>query len=801
MSSLKKSYTETDVCMKIITPALIKAGWDIQTQIFRETPLNEISKGRIQVRGQKSKRKPPRFADYVLVVKNITIAVLEAKRNTLSVSSGMQQALSYAELLELFFAYSSNGDAFHEHDETLTNGVLERTIALEDFPSPDELWRRYKSIKNIDDPKVEKIITQDYFEYSGDKQPRYYQMIAISRTVEAIAKGQNRVLLVMATGTGKTLTAFQIIWRLWRSGAKKRILFLADRNILLEQPKTGDFRYFKDKMTIVRGHKVEKQFEIYLALYQGLTGQSEADNIFREFSKDFFDLIVIDECHRGSAKDESNWRRILDYFDGATHIGLTATPKETKEISNIHYFGKPLYTYSLKQGIQDGYLAPYKVIRVDIDRDVSGWRPEDGKLDIYGNIVPDREYNSKDYDRNLIIDDRTRLVAKRVSEYLKKTDRFSKTILFCIDIDHAERMRVALANENADLYTENNKYIMRITGDSKEGKGQLDNFIDPASKYPVLVTTSKLLTTGVDAQTCKLIVLDANINSMTEFKQIIGRGTRVNEEFGKTFFTIMDFRNATKLFADPDFNGDPVQIYEPGPDDDILPPDGPDSPDDTDRPDGEEYIVDDPNEPDAVWSPPMPDDGMPEPPKKIRVNGVEVKILRERIQYLDAKGKLITESLRDYTKANIHKQFQSLDEFLMTWNAMKQKKELIEALEEQGVLLYELQSIVDKDLDLFDLICHVAYDQPPLTRKERANKVKKRNYFTKYGDQARQILESLLDKYADQGVEEIETMKILRLDPFRRLGTPKQLLNLFGGKNGYLRAVRELKDEIYKKAG
>ena len=782
----KKQLTETDICMKFITPALQKAGWDILHQIYRETALNEMAKGRIYVRGLKSKRASPKFADYILVVETNPIAVVEAKKNTFPVSAGMQQALGYANLLDLLFAYSSNGDAFQEHDKTKSNGYLEKQISLDAFPSPQELWERYKKAKGINTPEEEKIITQDYYEYTDGKQPRYYQLIAISRTIQAVVKGQNRILLVMATGTGKTLTAFQIIWRLWKSGAKKRILFLADRNILLEQPKTGDFRYFKDKMTIVKNHKVEKQYEIYLALYQGLTGQSEASNIFRQFSEDFFDLIIIDECHRGSAKEESNWRSILKYFSNATHIGLTATPKETKKVSNIDYFGEPLYTYSLKQGIQDGYLAPYKVIRVDIDRDVLGWRPENGMLDINGNIVPDREYNSKDYDRNLVIDNRTRLVAKRVSDFLKNTDRFSKTIIFCVDIDHAERMRVALANENADLYAENNKYIMRITGDSKEGKRELDNFIDPAAKYPVIATTSKLLTTGVDAQTCKLIVLDAPINSMTEFKQIIGRGTRVNEEHGKTFFTIMDFRNATRLFADPDFDGDPVQIYEPAADEDIVPPEEGDTPPYEDKND-------------SAWTPPnWEEDEAPDESRKVYVEGVEVSIIRERIQYLNAKGELITESLHDFTRKNIQKEFRSLDEFLQTWNAIPRKKELIQALEEQGVLLHELQSVVNKDLDLFDLICHVAFDQPPLTRKERADKVKKRNYFTKYGEQARVILEGILDKYEKQGIEEIETFKILQLDPFRQFGMPKELFKLFGDKKGYLRALNELKKELYK---
>ncbi|MCO6489589.1 MAG: DEAD/DEAH box helicase family protein [Phaeodactylibacter sp.] len=781
---MKRQLSEIDICMKYITPALQKAGWDIHAQVFREASLNQLTKGRIHVRGQMYQRGKPKRADYILVVNNVPIAVIEAKKNTLSVSAGMQQALEYAEMLDLLFAYSSNGDAFHEHDKTLSQGDLEREVALGRFPSPQELWERYKRHKGIEDDEVEKAVTHEFYEYQDGKQPRYYQIVAINRTVEAVAKGQDRILLVMATGTGKTLTAFQIIWKLWKSGLKKRILFLADRNILLDQTKTGDFRYFGDKMTIVRQHKVEKQFEVYLALYQGLTGQSEVDNIYREFSRDFFDLVVIDECHRGSASAESNWRSILEYFDRATHIGLTATPKETSKVSNIFYFGEPVYSYTLKQGIQDGFLAPYKVIRIDIDRDVLGWRPEGGQLDIEGNIVPDRIYNSKDFDRTLVIDNRTRLVAKRVSEFLKKTGRFSKTIVFCVDIDHAERMRIALANENKDLCAENPKYVMRITGDNPEGKRQLDNFIDPASQYPVIATTSKLLTTGVDAQTCKLIVLDAPIESMTEFKQIIGRGTRINEDFGKSYFTIMDCRNVTKLFADPAFDGEPILVYEPEADEDAAPSE-----------EQEEELAY-PTEEEVVWEPPTVEEEEVRY-RKTRVDGIEVSILRERVQYLNAEGKLITESLRDYTRKGLRQEFQSLNEFLNTWNAKKRKKELIEELEEQGLLLHELQSVVDQELDLFDLICHIAFDQPPLTRRERANNVKKRNYFTKYGEQARKVLEGILDKYADQGIEEIETMKVLQIDPFRQMGTPRQITDLFGGKKGYLAALRELEEALY----
>jgi len=776
--SSKKDLSERDICTKYITPAIDKAGWDIMTQVREEV---SFTAGRVIVQGEMCTRGRKKRADYILYYKpNMPIAIIEAKDNKHSMRSGMQQGLDYGQTIDVPFIFSSNGDGFIFHDKTLYDDILEQELSLDEFPSPVELWKRYKKYKGIEDEETEKIVTQDYFFDVGGRTPRYYQMIAINRTIEAIAKGQNRILLTMATGTGKTYTAFQIIWRLWKRGTKKRILFLADRNSLIDQTKRGDFKHFKEKMTKVKNHQVDKSYEIYLALYQGLTGTEEEQNIYKNFSKDFFDLIVIDECHRGSAAADSNWRRILDYFNNATHIGLTATPKETNEVSNSDYFGDPVYTYTLKQGIEDGFLAPYKVIRVGIDKDLEGWRPEKGQLDKYGNPIDDRIYNTKDYDRTIVLEKRTKLVAKRVSEYLRRIDRFSKTIVFCVDIEHAERMRECLVNENQDLVAQNYKYVMRITGDNPEGKMELDNFINPEETYPVIATTSKLMTTGVDAQTCKVIVLDSNIQSMTEFKQIIGRGTRINEEFGKYYFTIMDFRNVTNLFADPDFDGEPIQSE----DFDDLPK---------------------VKEKESTYSTQqgIKDAGeiIAERGKKIFVDGVPATVINERIQYLDAEGKLITKSLKDYTKETLQKEFQSLDEFLSVWKIAKKKSEIIKELQNEGILLHELQEAVGKELDIFDLICHVAFEQPPLTRKERAENVKKRNYFTKYGDKAKLVLDALLEKYADKGIDGIEDTKILQLYPFTNIGTPREIANYFGGIQSYRKAILELKEQLYFNVG
>ena len=797
----KKDLTERDIVTKYIIPALEKAGWDIHKQIREEVYFTE---GRIYVKGNKTKRGKGKKADIILYYKpNIPVAVIEAKDNNHSLGSGMQQALGYSEILDIPVAYSSNGDGFLEHDRSNSTGKIERELPLESFPSPAELWHRYKKFKNIDTPEQEQIASFDYFFDGSGRKPRYYQQIAINRTVEAIARGQNRVLIVMATGTGKTYTAFQIIYRLWKSRTVKRVLFLADRNALINQTKRGDFKHFKERMTVIRHRQIDKAYEIYLALYQGLTNYNEDKDAYREFSPDFFDLIVVDECHRGSAAADSAWREILEYFNSAIHIGLTATPKETREVSNIEYFGDPIYTYSLRQGIADGFLAPYKVIRVGINVDLEGWRPEEGKRDKDGNPVEDRIYNTKDYDRNLVIDERTLTVANKVTEFLKKTDRFDKTIIFCVDIEHAERMRQAIANLNSDLVQANHKYVMRITGDDQEGKRELDNFINPEETYPVIATTSKLMTTGIDAQTCKLIVLDSNIHSMTEFKQIIGRGTRINEEYGKSFFTIMDFRNVTDLFADPAFDGDPVMIKEvnadePLTEDDINPEEQEDI---IDEESGEEINFEDDSTP-SYEEPQIVTGGkvVAEPRQKVYVAGVDVSILNERVQFLDADGTLITESLKDYTKRNILKTYRSLDAFLNRWNSADKKKALIEEMEAQGIILENLKEEVKKDLDLFDLICHVAWDMPALTRRERAENVKKRNYFTKYGEQARKVINALLDKYASEGIENIEDMAVLKIDPFTKMGTPAEIVNIFGGKDGYLKMIRELENLLYKEA-
>lgn len=755
----KKELSERDICSKFITPAIKQANWE-ERQIREEVKLTN---GRIIVKGSTTSRGKQKRADYVLSYKpNIPLAIVEAKRNIYAVGEGMQQALLYAEMLDIPFAFSSNGDAFLLHDRTGTLGKVEEEISLDRFPSPEFLWQKYCEWKGFDEGK-QKIVTQDYF-IDQQKSLRYYQRIAINRTVEAITKGQNRILLVMATGTGKTLTAFQIIWRLWKAGVKKRILFLADRNILVDQTKINDFKHFGTAMTKIKNREAEKSYEIYLSLYQAVSGTEEERNIYKQFSPGFFDLVIIDECHRGSASEDSAWREILDYFSSATHIGLTATPKETKDISNIHYFGEPIYTYSLKQGIEDGFLAPYRVVRFDLDRDLQGWRPEKGKVDRYGTAIEDRIYNQKDFDRNLVLEKRTELVAKKVTEFLKANDRFDKTIVFCENIDHAERMREALVNENPDLAGENRKYVMRITGDNPEGKAELDNFISPESRYPVIATTSKLMSTGVDAQTCKLIVLDKRIQSMTEFKQIIGRGTRINEDYGKFYFTIMDFKKATELFADPDFDGEPVEIY--GPEGGNGAWGFGDSEGKTDR---EKYFVDD----------------------------VDVDVVTERTQYYGPDGKLITESLKDYTRKTVLKDFKSLDSFLKHWNEAEKKKVILSELEERGVLLEALAEEVGKDFDPFDLICHVAFDRPPLSRKARTEWVKKSDYFSKYGEQAQEVLDALLDKYADDGIENLEDMSVLKVQPFDRIGTPMEIVKLFGGKSSYLAAVRGLESQIY----
>ncbi|MDP1603970.1 MAG: DEAD/DEAH box helicase family protein [Legionella sp.] len=789
----KKSLSERDICSKYITPAIIDAGWDLHTQIREEV---SFTKGRIIVRGKLHSRGEQKRADYILYYKsNIPLAVIEAKDNNHSVGSGMQQALNYAEILGVPFVFSSNGDAFLLHDRTGLNDKTEQELALNAFPSPSKLWQRYCQWKGLESASSLNTIETPYYDDGSGRSPRYYQANAINNTVEAVAKEQQRILLVMATGTGKTYTAFQIIWRLWKSGTKKRILFLADRNILVDQTKNNDFKPFGSTMTKIGKRQIDKSYEIYLSLYQAVTGAEEEHNIYKQFSKDFFDLIVIDECHRGSAAEDSAWRDILTYFSSATHIGLTATPKETKNVSSSYYFGDPIYTYTLKQGIEDGFLAPYKVVRIDIDKDVQGWRPNKGQTDKNGLVIEDRIYNQTDMDRTLVLEGRTNLVAKKITEFLTATDPYAKTIVFCDDVDHAERMRQALVNLNPERIKENRKYVMRITGDEREGKAELENFIDPEKPYPVIATTSKLMTTGVDAQTCKLVVLDQHIKSMTEFKQIIGRGTRINEDYGKFWFTIMDFKKATELFADPAFDGEPVVIYEPKYDQSPVPPEEDNlSYDEHGNPLFEDV---DSNESIFDYDDSLDDEGTGR--VKYFIGDVPVYVLAERVQFYGPDGKLITESLKDYTRKTIKKDYQSLDQFLRRWTTADRKAVILKELEEYGVLLEPLAEEVGKGFDAFDLICHVAFDQPPLTRRERVEQVKKRNYFTKYSEPARKVLEALLDKYADTGIEHIEDIKVLTVDPFRNLGTANELVSAFGGKQHFIHAVRELKNLIYSK--
>ena len=798
----KKKLTERDICTKFINPALKQAGWDIQSQVREEFP---VTNGRIIVRGRMHTRARPRRADYVLnYKKNIPIAIIEAKDNNHSLGDGMQQALAYSDALDAPFVFSSNGDGFLFHDRTGLYGQTETTLQLDEFPSPEALWQLYCQHKGIGQV-ARQTVEQAYYDEGSGRTPRYYQMVAINRTVEAVAKGQDRLLLVMATGTGKTFTAFQIIWRLWKSKQKKRILFLADRNILVDQTKNNDFKPFGQAMTKVTNRTVDKSYEIYLSLYQAVTGSEEEQNIYKQFSPDFFDLIVIDECHRGSAAEDSAWRQILDYFSSATHIGLTATPKETKEVSNIDYFGEPVYTYSLKQGIEDGFLAPYKVVRIDLDRDLQGWRPSKGQTDKNGELIEDRIYNQKDFDRQLVMEPRTQLVAQKITEFMAQTDPYQKAIVFCEDIDHAERMRQALVNLNPKRVQENRKYVMRITGDEPEGKAELDNFINPEERYPVIATTSKLMTTGVDAQTCKLIVLDQRIQSMTEFKQIIGRGTRINDDYNKHWFTILDFKKATELFADPDFDGDPVKVYEPK-------GDAPVNPDDeyADEPvnDPEECADDDGGydvDSETDWH--TDDTGADEDEgkgKRVKyvVDGVDVSVIAERVQYLGPDGKLITESLKDFTRKKVKEQYATLDDFLRRWNEADRKQAIIDELAEQGVIWEDLTRDVSKKLgeepDPFDVICHIVYDQPPLSRKERAEQVRKHDYFSKYEGATREVMNALLEKYTNAGIEPIEKVSVLNTAPFSEMGSVIELVNAFGGKPGYTEAVKDLEDELYQ---
>lgn len=797
------NLTEADIITKCVMPAILNAGWDNTTQIRQEVKLRD---GKVIVRGKVAARRTVKSADIVLYHKpGIPLAVIEAKANKHEIGKGMQQGIEYARLLDVPFVFATNGDGFIFRDATAAEGeCLEKQITLDDFPSPAELWQKFCLWKGYTQAQLP-VITQDYYDDGSGKSPRYYQLQAINKTIEAVSNGQNRVLLVMATGTGKTYTAFQIIWRLWKSKNKKRILFLADRNILVDQTKNNDFQPFGTAMTKVSGRTIDPAYEIHLALYQAITGPEEDQKAFKQVAPDFFDLIVIDECHRGSASEDSAWREILDYFSSATQIGLTATPKETHEVSSTDYFGDPVYVYSLKEGIEDGFLAPYKVVRVDIDVDLQGWRPTKGQTDLNGEVIDDRIYNQKDFDRTMVIDERTELVARTITDYLKRTNPMDKTIVFCNDIDHAERMRRALVNLNPEQVKKNDKYVMKITGDDEIGKAQLDNFINPKKPYPVIATTSELMTTGVDAKTCKLVVLDQNIQSMTKFKQIIGRGTRIDERYGKLWFTILDFKKAAELFADERFDGIPEKVMDTTPED-IADPES----------DFEEKLEEisehDDEQVTGVDEPPAPpyqvtdtDDVGPLPEedeKKIRkfhVNGVAVGVIAQRVQYYDADGKLVTESFKDYTRKTLLKEYASLDDFTRKWQDADRKEAIIHELEQQGIIWEVLAEEVGKDLDPFDMLCHVVYGQPPLTRKERAENVRKRNYFTKYSEAAQAVLDNLLDKYADAGVQEIESIQVLKLKPFDSMGTLPEIIKTgFGDRNGYNQALSELENEIYQ---
>lgn len=769
---------ESDTRLKLIDPAVMKS-WDRGTQVFTEY---YFTGGEIVVRGNMVTRKDKKKADYLLMyAPNIPLAIIEAKDTNHTIDAGLQQGMGYAQLLDIPFAYSSNGKGFVEHD-FLTG--KERTFSMDEFPTPMELWDRYSRFKKLEHPYSQEILTAPYYQEYGGSRPRYYQCIAINRTLEAIAKGKDRILLVMATGTGKTFTAFQIVHRLRQTSAVRKVLYLADRNILVDQTIDGDFKPLKRVTTKVTGRKLDSAYEVYFSLYQQLVGEN-GEEIFREFDQEFFDLIIVDECHRGSAAEDSAWRKVLEYFNGAIQIGMTATPKETEDVSNISYFGEPVYTYSLKQGIEDGFLAPYKVIRPKLNVDIYGYRTEEGSLDDRGEVLPKRFFEKQDFDSEIVIRERCQEVAKKITQFLKETDRYSKTIVFCVDIEHAENMRRALVNENADIVKDHPTYVMKITGDDKEGKAQLDNFIDPDEKYPTIVTTSKLLTTGVNCKTCKVVVLDNKFGErgMTEFKQIIGRGTRICEDYKKLYFTILDFRDASRLFADPDFDGEPVVIIEPGPDE---PVDGP-KPVPSPGP-----IIDPP----PVFPVDPPEDSSSR--VKYHVHGVNVYVVSEIVQYYSSGGQLVTESLKDYTRKNILGEYDTLDHFLAAWNSEHKKQVIIDELRARGVFLDELRrESGQEDMSDFDLICHIAYDQKPLTRSERANKVKKKGVLYEYAGVAREVLEALLDKYATSNLVDLDDTHVLDLEEFRRFGNPMKIVAAFGGKQQYIKAVQKLEDELY----
>lgn len=811
----KAQLTEAEIRTRYITPALSAAGWPVTS--FREE-FYYFSAGRIQVVGKKGVRKKPKKVDYLLEWRpNLPIALVEAKDNNHEPGGGMQQAIEYAEHLDVPSVFTSNGDSFVWHDRTGSRPDVEVEIALDAFPSPDELYKIYREWKGITEAE-EPIVASSFHDDGSGRRPRYYQRIAVNRTMEAIAKGQRRLLLVMATGTGKTYTAAQIIWRFMESyrainpgKGQARVLFLADRNILIDQTMMNDFAMFKGRMaklstsrgTITRvanpddpqgaGVKtIDKSFELYLSLYQAVSGTEDIDNVYKQFSPDFFDLVIVDECHRGSAREDSAWRGILEYFGSAVQLGMTATPKETKTVSNIDYFGEALYTYSLKQGIDDGFLAPYKVIRTALDIDTFGWRPAEGQLDDAGKAIPDRHYTGDDIDDSIIFPERDRRVAQRITEYLKNAGPYTKTIVFCEDIPHANRMRRALANLNADEVRKDSRYAMQITGDDQQGKQELDNFIDPEMPYPVIATTSKLLATGVDAQTCKLIVLNSKVESMTDFKQMIGRGTRVRTDYDKWFFVIMDFKNVTRLFADEAFDGDPVKVYE-------LPPDG-------DMDDAVENLDDVDETEGGGEDEDTPDQWVERPGarkarrRRIVVSGQQVTIIGEQVQMLGADGKPLTSSLKGFVRQNLTARYPTAEAFHSAWLASPERSALLDELAEAGAPLEDLAEQYGEDLDPFDAALDVCFDRSPRRRQDRADAVRSSGYLDKYQGQMRSVLEGILEKYVESGVRSIEDIGVLRVEPLRSIGSPIEIIRPFGTREAYLKAVRDLEQQLYQEA-
>ena len=768
----KKELTEEDIKLKYITPALQAADWDIKNQIRCEY---YYTAGKINVRENVAQRGKGKKVDYLLSYKsNLPIAIVEAKDNKVPIAHGIQQGIDYAYDLDIPFAYSSNGDGFFEHD--MITGE-ERELKLEEFPTPKQLWERYLKEKEIT-PEQESLITEPYYFMDINKTPRYYQRIAINKTIEAISKGQKRILLVMATGTGKTFTAFQIIHRLHKSGKMKKILYLADRNVLIDQTMQNDFKPFQKVMTKIEHRNMDSSYEIYMSLYHQL--RSNEEEVYKQFKPDFFDLIIVDECHRSSAKDDSNWHEILTYFSGATQIGMTATPKETVDVSNITYFGEPIYTYSLKQGIEDGFLAPYKVVRVSLDRDLEGYRPERGKLDEDGYEVEDKEYTMHDFDRTIVIDERTKVVAKRIAEYMKSTDRMARTIVFCVDTEHALRMRNALAEENRDLMQLNPNYVVRITSNDVVGKAKLDDFIDSNTIYPVIATTSKLLSTGVDTKTVKLIVLDVEIQSMTEFKQIIGRGTRLLPNKGKEYFTIMDFRNNSEKFADPNFNG-PAEV--------VLDVDGGNG---QDPKTGKDFGITD-----TTIKPPISGEVEDGQSKKVYINNVPVSIINETVKYYDADGKLITESIVEYSGRNLKRVYEKYEDFEQEWYRADSKKDFLNHLFNEGVMIDALYDKANDNIDIFDILSNMAYGVEVVSKEDRIEKVKNSNLINEYNDSQKSVINELLETYKNQDVLELENIRTLEVKNFNKFGGLVPIVNLFGGKDKYLNVISNIEKALY----